>query len=491
MPPEPAKPPAIVWYRDDLRLSDQPALSAAVATGAPILCVYIFDEQSDGMRPLGGASRWWLHQSLKALGASLAELGGRLDILRGPGAETLASLAKAGRASHVFWTRRYEHAEVEVDRQAKARLLEAGVEVRSFKGQLLQEPWDVKTKVGDFFKVYTPFWKAVNALPAPSAPLPAPSAIEAAGWPDAAPPRISLESLELEPTTPDWAGGLRDTWRPGEAGAHERLEHFLDGDIRQYASHRDRPDVAATSALSPHLRFGEVSPRQIHNAARHAEASGAAPSRDVDKYLSEIGWREFAYHLLFHAPDLRRKNFQSKFDAFPWREPEPKALVAWQRGRTGYPIVDAGMRELWTTGFMQNRVRMIVASFLVKDMLVDWRVGEEWFWDTLCDADPANNTASWQWVAGTGADAAPYFRVFNPMLQGKKFDPNGIYVRRFVPELADVPTPWIHEPWLAPASALAEAGVTLGETYPRPILDHAVTRDRALAALSSTRADTA
>jgi deoxyribodipyrimidine photo-lyase len=483
--------PEVIWFRDDLRLSDQPALSAALESCAPLLCIYIFDEESAGLRPLGGASRWWLHHSLAALAQSLARIGGRLDILRGPAAPLVTALAKAADASAVSWTRRYGAAEIAVDRQAKTDLNDSGIPVRSFKGQLLHEPWDVQTKAGDFFKVYSPFWRAASARPAPASPLPAPGKIIAAPWPKGAPERVELADLALLPTKPDWAAGLRATWTPGEAGAYERLAAFLGERAHGYSASRDRPDQQGTSALSPHLRFGEVSPRQIYHAARHAEASGSVPGRDAEKFISELGWREFAYHLLFHAPDLRRTNFQRKFDGFPWRDPEPAELEAWRHGRTGYPIVDAGMRELWTTGVMHNRVRMIAASFLVKDLLVDWRTGEEWFWDTLCDADPANNPASWQWVAGSGADAAPYFRVFNPVLQGQKFDPDGAYVRKFVPELADLPNKWIHEPWAAPDEALRNAGVALGETYPRPIVDHGRARDRALAALATTRTDTA
>jgi deoxyribodipyrimidine photo-lyase len=483
--------PTIVWFRDDLRLSDHPALTAAIESGAPVLAVYVFDDTSPGIRPLGGASRWWLHHSLNALSGSLARIGGRLDILKGPATPLVADLAKAAGCASVGWTRRYSAAEIAVDRQVKTDLADAGCSVRSFNGQLLHEPWDVQTKAGEFFKVYSPFWRAAQARPAPARPLPSPAKLVAADWPGGAPARVTLDALDLLPTKPDWAGGLRATWHPGEAGALERLSSFLDTRAHRYASLRDRPDQPGTSGLSPHLRFGEISPRQVFHATRHAEAAGTVPGGDAEKFIAELGWREFAYHLLFHAPDLRRQNFQKKFDAFPWRTPEPHELNAWRQGRTGYPIVDAGMRELWTTGVMHNRVRMIAASFLVKDLLADWRLGEEWFWDTLCDADPANNPASWQWVAGSGADAAPYFRVFNPVLQGKKFDPEGAYVRKFVPELGRLPEIWIHEPWAAPEAVLRKAGITLGQTYPAPILDHARARDRALAALATTRTDMA
>ena len=480
--------PAIVWFRDDLRLADQPALAAAIATGAPVLCVFILDEESPGARAHGGAARWWLHHSLAALGASLDAIGGRLDLLRGPGAATIEAVARATGAGHVFWTRRYGPADVAIDADAKARLKALGVEAVSHNGQLLHEPWTVKTGAGGYFKVFTPFWRAARALPPPPQPMPAPGKMIGAAWPAAAPARVDLAKLLPLPTKPDWAGGLRATWRPGEQGAHARLEAFIDSGLRRYAEDRNRPDIPATSMLSPHLRFGEISPRQILAAALHAEDSGRAPARDIEKVLSEIGWREFAYHLLFHAPDLATKNFQPKFDAFPWRAPEPGEWRAWTKGLTGYPIVDAGMRELWTTGTMHNRVRMICASFLVKDLMIDWRAGEGWFWDTLCDADPANNPASWQWVAGSGADAAPYFRVFNPTLQGEKFDPDGAYVRQHVPELARLDSKYIHKPWLAPPLELAAGGVVLGRDYPAPIIDHGKARDRALAALSSISA---
>ena len=483
--------PALVWLRDDLRLTDQPALAAAVASGAPILCIYVFDEESPGLRPLGGASRWWLHHSLKALGASLEAIGGRLDILLGRAGELVPSVARAAGASCVFWTRRYEAPAIEVDSRVKAELSAEGLRVESFNGQLLFEPWTIRTKMGEFYKVFTPFWKACLALPDPGAPTPAPRKLTAAQWPSTAPKRIALDALGLLPVKPDWAEGLRAAWTPGEAGAKARLSDFLDEGIASYASNRDRPDLPATSRLSAHLRFGEITARQALAAARHAVHAGKAPVLDVEKFVAEIGWREFSYHLLFHNPDLARKNFQPRFDSFPWRTPSDAELMAWQKGLTGYPIVDAGMRELWLTGTMHNRVRMIAASFLIKDLMADWRIGEEWFWDTLCDADPASNSASWQWVAGSGADAAPYFRVFNPILQGMKFDPDGAYVRTYVPELAALPDEWIHKPWEAPPLVLRAAQVSLPRDYPMPIVDHGKARDRALAAFAEVKAATA
>ena len=482
--------PALVWLRDDLRLSDQPALAAAVESGAPILCLYVFDEDSPGLRPLGGASRWWLHHSLSALAASLEAIGGRLDILRGRAGELVPSVARAASASAVFWTRRYEAGAIEIDSGVKGELSADGLRVESFNGQLLFEPWTLRTKTGDYYKVFTPYWKACLALPSPAAPTPAPRKLKGAPWPSDAPKRVNLDNLRLLPKKPDWAGGMREAWTPGEAGAKARLAEFLDVGLASYASQRDRPDISATSRLSPHLRFGEISPRQALAAVRHALDAGKAQAGNVDKFSAELGWREFSYHLLFNNPELARKNFQPRFDSFPWRQPAAAELRAWRKGLTGYPIVDAGMRELWITGTMHNRVRMIAASFLIKDLMADWRIGEEWFWDTLCDADPASNAASWQWVAGSGADAAPYFRVFNPILQGIKFDPSGAYVRKYVPELAGLPDEWIHKPWEAPPLVLKAAQVSLPRDYPLPMVDHGKARDRALAAFAELKAAT-
>ncbi len=480
--------PVVMWFREDLRLSDQPALAAAIALKAPLICLYILDEESPGLRPPGGASRWWLHHSLDALSKSIEALGGRLDILRGPARKLIVEVTRATGAQAVMWTRRYDAAAIEIDKQIKSDLQQDEVKAESFNGQLIHEPWTIQNKSGEFFRVFTPFWKTCLAKGGPEAPLAAPRKLSQTDWPSKAPKRSKLKELQLLPTKPDWAGGLRKSWVPGEAGAKALLKTFLDEGLSHYAAERDRPDRPATSRLSPHLRFGEISPRQVVVAARHAGDAGKASGKDVEKFVSEIGWREFAHHLLFHFPKLRSENFQHRFDHFPWRKPKPSELTAWQKGMTGYPIVDAGMRELWITGTMHNRVRMIVASFLVKDLMIDWREGEEWFWDTLCDACPANNTASWQWVAGSGADAAPYFRVFNPILQGEKFDPQGDYVRKFVPELAKLPDAWIHRPWEAPSPVLKAAGIALPKDYPLPMVDHSKARDRALAAFSSLKA---
>ncbi len=476
--------PAIVWFRDDLRVSDQPALKAAAESGLPLLCIYILDETSAGIRPLGGASRWWLHHSLARLGESLARMGGRLDILRGSALDVVPALAKASGAKAIFWTRRYGAAETAVDTALKSRLRSEGLKAASSNGQLLVEPWTVKTKTGGPYRVFTPFWRAVLAGSRPEAPTPAPKRLHAADWPKAV-ERLSVDQIGLLPSAPDWAGGLRSAWTPGEAGAQGRLADLLAAGLARYADDRDRPDIDATSRLSPHLRFGEISPRQIFAAVRHAQDSGEANPRGADKFLAELGWREFSYHLLHQQPDLATRNFQQRFDAFPWGEPDPDHLRRWRRGLTGYPVVDAGMRELWQTGTMHNRVRMITASFLIKHLMIDWRIGEQWFWDTLCDADPASNPASWQWVAGSGADAAPYFRIFNPILQGEKFDPEGAYVRKYIPELQEMPDKWIHKPWTAPPDVLKSARVKLGDTYPAPAVDHDLARRRALAAFEA------
>ena len=457
----------ILWFRQDLRLSDNPALCHAAANG-PVIPVYIRDE-TDPL-PLGGASLWWLHHSLAAL---RDDLGGMV-FLSGDPLECLSRLAVETGAKAIVWNRTYEPHAVKRDKAIKAALKEKGLDVRSFKAGLLHEPWEVETGAGDPYKVFTPFWRAAREKPVgetlarPDAEVEIPKGIG-----------DDLDDWALLPENPDWAAGWDDTWTPGEAGARKRFDAFLDDGLNGYAKLRDRPDQENVSRLSPHLHFGEISPRQIHNRVRFLADREPAVSRDADKFLAELGWREFSHHLLFHFPTLPTENWRPSFDAYPWRD-DAAQLKAWQRGRTGYPIVDAGMRELWQTGYMHNRVRMIVASFLIKHLRMHWRHGEAWFRDTLVDADLANNAAGWQWVAGSGADAAPYFRIFNPMTQGRKFDPEGAYVRRWCPELAGLPDEHIHAPFEAPASILDEAGVVLGETYPKPLVDHAKARAAAL-----------
>jgi deoxyribodipyrimidine photo-lyase len=469
--------PVIVWFRRDLRLTDHPALDAAAATGAPVIPVFLHDAGLGGKWALGAASRWWLDGSLRALDAALRARGSRIVLRSGLTVDTLRALARETGASAVYFTRGYEPFIKPVEIALKEALAEDGVECRRFGGHLLNEPEDVMNKSGEPFKVFTPYYKTVLARGEPRAPKPAPETLAA---PKAWPESESLDAWSFQPTKPDWAGGMRAAWTPGEAGAHARLAEFMASIMRGYGDSRNIPGKDGTSRLSPHLTFGEVSPHQVWMAvSAAAEAAGARAG--AESYLREIVWREFSYQLLFHHPHLPDEAFRPEFAPFPFVE-DGAGLRAWTRGRTGYPIVDAGMRQLWELGWMHNRVRMIVASFLIKHLLIDWREGERWFWDTLVDADLANNSASWQWVAGSGADAAPYFRIFNPVLQGEKFDAEGAYIRRFVPELAGLGPEHIHAPWSAPPAALAKAGVRLGQTYPAPIVDHGKARARALAA---------
>jgi deoxyribodipyrimidine photo-lyase len=479
--------PVIVWFRESLRLSDHPALATAVERGCQVICLFVLDEESAGLRLRGGATRWWLAQSLRSLQASLKAIGSDLVLRRGAAATSVPLLARESNAAAVFWNDIAQAPQRAVARDVDEALAMLGIESQSFPDDLLVDPALIRNKEGRTMRVFTPFWKRVLALGDPPQPLPAPKSLP----PVSGITSLTIDDLELEPTKPDWAGGLRETWQrntwqPGERAAQARLAAFLETDVQSYVGDRDRPDRDGTSRLSPHLRFGEISPRQVWYAARFAAAAQPSMAAGIDKFMSELGWREFSRHLLYDLPDLATRSLQPSFDAFPWRQ-DDAALHAWQRGRTGYPIVDAGMRELWHTGIMHNRVRMVVASFLVKHLLIDWREGERWFWDTLVDADSGSNPASWQWVAGSGADAAPYFRVFNPVLQGEKFDPDGAYVRRWVPELAALPAPLIHRPWSAAPLELAGAGVTLGGSYPAPIVDHKAARERALAAYKRVR----
>jgi deoxyribodipyrimidine photo-lyase len=450
--------PSIVWFRDDLRLADNPALRAALDRGEPIIAVYVLDEESDGIRPLGGAAKWWLHGSLTSLGERLAERGGRLVLRRGPAGRVMRAIANETDAGAVFWNRRYGGAERAVDADLKDGLRADGLTVESFAASLLFEPWTVQTGGGTPYSVFTPFWRACQAMPAPRAPLPEPREIAGA---TPTPKSDDLDEWMLLPTSPDWAGGLRETWEPGEPAARARLKEFLDEDLGSYDSSRDEPATGSTSRLSPYLRWGEISPYTVWHETAQARGSGARAS-SAGRFLSEIGWREFAAHVLFFHPDLATKNLRPEFDAFPWPRLSPTQLAAWQQGRTGIPLVDAGMRELWHTGVMHNRIRMVTASFLIKNLLIDWRHGEEWFWDTLVDADGASNPFNWQWVAGSGADAAPYFRVFNPELQAKKFDPHSEYIRRWAPEYG-------------------------GDDSPEPIVDLGETRKAALGAYEQMR----
>ena len=469
--------PVIVWFRQDLRLRDNPALSAAAQTDAPLLPVYVQDDENAGDWAPGGASRWWLHQSLRAL---RADLRGRLELLRGDATEVLPALAARVDAQTVYWNECHEPWRVASDRVVAGKLRTAGREVRTSSAAVLFEPATIGKADGTSYRVFTPYFRrgCLRFGPPPRCPLPLPQLthlMQLSGG-------LELENLELVPKLA-WPRGLAEVWSPGEDGAQTRLAEFLRGGLDDYAQGRDRPDRASVSRLSPHLHFGELSPQQAWYAIRSRAAEpGLAGS--VDRFSTELGWREFSYYLLHHWPELPRRNLQARFDHFPWRE-STRDLKRWQRGRTGIPIVDAGMRELWQTGYMHNRVRMLTASFLVKNLLIHWHRGAEWFWDTLVDADLANNTAGWQWVAGCGADAAPYFRIFNPVVQGRKFDPEGAYVRRYVPELARLPNRYIHAPWEAPAEVLHTARVGLGRDYPLPIVELAASRARALAAFKS------
>lgn len=480
MPSRAAKKPVVVLFRNDLRIADNRALAAAADAKRPVVPLFILDDKAE-MRRRGAASRWWLHHSLDALRKRLEALGASLVLREGPADKIVGDVLKASGADAVFWNRRYEPGRIAADRAMKRKLRDGDILAESFDGELLHEPSRLKTGAGGFYKVYTPFWRALAGGPEPRDPVDAPEQIS--GWKGDAGGQ-ALNRFGLLPERPDWAGGLRERWTPGEEGAFQRLDEFLEGDLDSYARARDFPGMEGTSRLSPHLAHGEITPRQVLSRLRRPR--GDRDEGGETKLRREIAWREFSYHLLFHNHDLHRKNFRDGFDDFPWRR-DDAGLRAWRRGLTGYPIVDAGMRELWRTGWMHNRVRMIAASFLIKDLMIDWRAGEEWFWDTLVDADPASNPMNWQWVAGTGADAAPYFRIFNPVIQGERFDPDGDYVRRYVPELEAVPSRYIHRPWDAPAGILRQAGVVLDETYPRPIVSHDRARDRALAAFRQTR----
>ena len=469
--------PALHWLRQDLRLTDNAALTAAAAKG-PVLFLYILDDETPGEWRIGGASRWWLHRSLAALGEHVP-----LVLRRGPADRVLAEVLKETGAASLHFTRDYAPWSAGLETRVKAACETAGATCHRYGGFLLHEPEAIRTGMGEPYKVYTPFSKACFAAGEPKPLKPVPAFKAWTGKIDS----DRLEDWQLLPARPNWAAAFESHWQPGEAGAARRLADFIDGGLAHYADERDRPDRDVTSRLSPHLHFGEVSPAQCWHAVRAAQVkAGGRLDRAAEKFLKELLWREFSYHLLHHWPTLPSKPFRPEFANFPWTD-DLAGLKAWHKGLTGYPIVDAGMRELWATGIMHNRVRMIAASFLIKNLLVPWQEGERWFWDTLVDADIANNAASWQWVAGCGADAAPYFRIFNPVLQGVKFDPQGAYVRRWLPELAGLPDDYVHRPWDAPPDVLRRAAVELGRDYPHPVVDHGTARDRALAAFKEIK----
>jgi deoxyribodipyrimidine photo-lyase len=467
---------AIVWFRRDLRLADNPALAAACEHAERVIALYVHSPDEEGEWRPGAASNWWLHHSLRHLDESLRAKGGALVIRRGPATRCLLGLARETGATAVYWNRLYDPAIVARDTDLKVALREVGLNCQSFNAALFFEPWEVRTGQGGPYRVFTPFWKACRAqLDTLPAPQPAPRRIPA---PESSPVSIALDELHLLPRIA-WDTGMRSFWTPGEAGALQRLESFCQSTIGRYDDGRNRPDQPWSSRLSPFLHFGELSPRQCLAATRNALLDAPAAANSAESFIRELGWREFAHHLLHHYPSTTNAPLDPRFEKFPW-EPNEVWLRAWQRGRTGYPIVDAGMRELWATGWMHNRVRMIVASLLTKNLRQSWLSGARWFWDTLVDASLANNTLGWQWTAGCGADAAPYFRIFNPVLQAERYDPARAYLRQWVPELARMPDSHLHRPWQAPDAMLAEAGVRLGIDYPRPVVDFPESRTAAL-----------
>jgi len=470
--------PIIVWFRQDLRLTDNPALIAAHKTGQPIIPLYILDDINSGEWKMGAASRWWLHESLTALNKSLDN---NLCLENGDASEILQTLVKQTGAKAIYWNRCYEPWRIARDKQIKQTLTEQDIDAKGFNGSLLFEPHNALKDDGTPYRVFTPFYKkGCLARTPPREPQPAPKNLNIKNHKS-----LSLNDLNLLPKV-DWHKNLAPHWTPGEQGAKKRLQDFLENGLKGYKEDRNHPMKKNVSRLSPHLHYGEISPNQAWYAARPAMVAQSCEA-DGEHFLSELGWREFSNSLLFHFPDMPRNPLQNKFSAFPWRD-DKQSLKRWQKGQTGYPIVDAGMRELWQTGYMHGRTRMIVGSFLVKNLMLHWHHGEEWFWNTLLDADLANNSASWQWIAGCGADAAPYFRIFNPITQGKKFDTDGSYVRKYVPEIAKLPDKYLHNPWEAPDNVLEYAQIELGKNYPKPIVDLKASRERALAAFKSLSA---
>jgi deoxyribodipyrimidine photo-lyase len=481
--------PSILWFRRDLRLNDNPALLLAAKQGGPVIPLFIWSPTEGGKWSIGEASKWWLHHALQDLALQLAKRKSQLIIREGEAAEVLVELVKEVGAQSVFWNRLYEPDAIARDQEVKERLQAIGAKAQSSNASLLYEPWQILNKADKPFQVFTPFWKSLVEKGEIRPPAASPSKF---GAPSSVPASLTVDQLNLLPK-PNWATTIEKTWNPKRSGAEKALKLFCGSALDQYSHGRDFPDREEVSYMSPYLHFGQIGVLEIWHQVKDSCDSLPARERSVanqsaQAYLREIGWREFAHHLLFHFPFTTDKPLRSDFSTFPWRK-NKELLTAWQKGQTGFPMVDAGMRQLWAAGWMHNRVRMIVASFLVKDLLIGWKAGASWFWDTLVDADLANNTLGWQWTAGCGADAQPYFRIFNPVSQGQKFDPQGKYVRTWVPELAELPDEVIHCPWQADSFQLAKANVKLGINYPEPIVDHSEARKRALAAFKSMKED--
>lgn len=471
------QPIIVVWFRQDLRLVDNPALIYAAKNKQKILPLYILDDENSGQWQMGAASRCWLHQSLSTLNR---RLNGHLCLAKGDALSVLDSILRQKNVTAVYWNRCYEPWRIKRDALIEAMIIDKGIEVKSFNGSLLCEPHTILKKDGTPYKVFTPFYeKGLSVQLSPRPPRPVPARLN---WYKHT--ITSLRALKLLSNVQRYQS-IKKKWTPGEEGAQQRLSAFLQGGLSDYKEGRDYPARESTSYLSPHLHFGELSPCQIRHTIQNRMRVQQLEKQGAH-FLRELGWREFSYYLLYHFPDLPEKNMQPKFDHFPWRD-DKRMITYWQKGQTGYPIVDAGMRELWQTGYMHNRVRMIVASFLVKNLLQHWHHGEKWFWDMLVDADLANNSASWQWVAGCGADAAPYFRIFNPVTQGEKFDTHGNYTRRYVPELATLPDKYLHCPWSAPEAVLKSSGIVLGDDYPFPIVELKASRESALSAFAKIK----
>lgn len=476
-------PSTVVWLHNDLRLADHPALSYAARRGA-VVPTFVWAPDEEAPWPPGGAARWWLHESLARLAKAYASRGLRLILRHGPTAQALLATARASGADEIAWITRYAPHVARRDEAVREELHAAGLGTRQFSGHLLHDPDAVRTTTGGSYTVFTPFWRKVRGELEVASPLPTPrlgARLAPDRWPESAP----LASLALSPLQQDgvdWAGEMRRCWTPGEAGADARLATFIEERLVHYPERRNRPDIGGTSSLSPHLHHGELSPRQLWHAVAAAVDDGV-DAEAGDAFLSQVGWREFSYHVLHHHPDTPHQPLRDRYAAMPWRN-DPTAWARWRRGRTGYPLVDAGLRQLWATGWMHNRVRMVVASFLCKHLLIPWQEGAAWFWDTLLDADLANNTMGWQWAAGCGADAQPFVRIFNPIAQSKKFDPDGTYIRRWVPEVAMLPEPLIHTPWQAPADLFSGSPGHISPPYPPPIIDHSLGRQRALDAFA-------